>query len=164
MKKILLGTILCAVYITCSGQEKKLGAASIINQKAPELVVEEWISETPNTEGKFVLIEFWATRCSYCRKTILPLNYYQNIFQDDLVVIGISSEPAEKVRKFLKPKIKYYSAVDSRRRMFAKIKGKRIPHCLLIDPYGIVRWEGHPLREGHELTTDIIRDIISKYK
>jgi len=39
-----------------------------------------------------------------------------------------------------------------------------IPHCMLIDPKGIVRWEGFPLLEGHELTEEVIEKLIAKYK
>jgi hypothetical protein len=39
-------------------QEKKLWAKSYINKKAPELVVEKWLTEKPDTKGKFILIDF----------------------------------------------------------------------------------------------------------
>ena len=36
-----------------------------------------------------------------------------------------------------------------------------IPHVILIDPQGIVRWEGFPLLQGHELTEKVIADILA---
>jgi len=41
---------------------------------------------------------------------------------------------------------------------------KGIPHCVLIDPKGIVRWEGYPSLEGEELTEKVISEILTKYK
>jgi hypothetical protein len=38
-----------------------------------------------------------------------------------------------------------------------------IPHVLIIDPQGIVRWEGFPLLGGHELTEKVVADILKKY-
>ena len=35
---------------------------------------------------------------------------------------------------------------------------------ILIDPKGIVRWEGFPLLQGHELTAEVIEKIMKKYK
>jgi len=39
-----------------------------------------------------------------------------------------------------------------------------IPHCIIIDPNGIVRWEGWPQLEGFELTSEVIQDILTTYK
>ena len=43
--------------------EKKMWAQSYLGRKAPELVVEKWLSKEPDRKGKFVLIDFWATWC-----------------------------------------------------------------------------------------------------
>ena len=44
----------------------------------------------------------------------------------------------------------------------AEITG--IPHVIVIDPKGIVRWEGFPLLSGEELTEKVITgDIMAKY-
>ena len=40
---------------------------------------------------------------------------------------------------------------------------KFIPHILIIDPRGIVRWEGFPFLPGFELTDKVVADIINKY-
>lgn len=143
-------------------QEKKLWAKSIINEKAPELVVEKWLSDKPNTDGKFILIDFWATWCGPCRKVIPELNSFQKEFKDKLIVIGISDEPTIKVTNQKNPKIEYFNAIDTKRRFYNLLEVKGIPHCILIDPNGIVRWEGFPLLEGYELTSEIIKNIIEK--
>src|SRR5947207_9810004 len=80
--------------------EKQLWAKSFINQKAPELVVEKWLSKEPDRKGKFVLIDFWATWCPPCRKAIPELNAFHKKFGDKLIVIGISDESAAKVSSF----------------------------------------------------------------
>ncbi|MEM9681518.1 MAG: TlpA family protein disulfide reductase, partial [Bacteroidota bacterium] len=83
---------------------------------------------------------------------------------DDLVVIGVSEESAEKVQGMKTPKIKYYSALDSDKRLNGIFEIKGIPHVVLIDPDGIVRWEGFPTLYNHELTLEVIASIISDYK
>ncbi|MFT5754043.1 MAG: cytochrome c biogenesis protein CcmG/thiol:disulfide interchange protein DsbE [Flavobacterium sp.] len=145
-------------------QKKQLWAKSFLNEKAPELVVEEWISSEPDIKGKFVLIDFWATWCGPCRKAIPELNVFQQKFKDNLVIIGISDQSKEKVINFNSPKIEYYNAIDTKKILNNLYEVKGIPHCVLIDPKGIVRWEGYPSLEGEELTEKVISEIITKYK
>ncbi|GAB1857880.1 hypothetical protein MHTCC0001_27170 [Flavobacteriaceae bacterium MHTCC 0001] len=149
--------------VTLSAQEKKIWAKSYLNKKAPELVVEKWLTETPTTKGKFILIDFWATWCGPCRKAIPKLNQYQKEFKDNLVIIGLSDETKSTIKKMKSPVIEYYSAIDTGKTLERMYKVEGVPHCVLIDPSGIVRWEGYPDLEGFELTSKVIKDIIEKY-
>jgi len=152
---------LCAA-LPAFAAEKQLWAKSILNQKAPELVVEKWLSKEPDRKGKFVLIDFWATWCGPCRKAIPELNAFHKKFGDKLVVIGISDEPAETVSSFKNPKIEYFSAIDTKGKTKGAVEVKGIPHVLIIDPKGIVRWEGFPLLQGYELTEAVVKGVLDK--
>jgi thiol-disulfide isomerase/thioredoxin len=162
--KNLVFLLLFISFISTQAQEKRLWAKSIINEKAPELTVEEWLSDKPEMEGKFVLVDFWATWCGPCKRLIPELNSYHKEFKDQLVVIGISDETAEKVKTQKNPTIEYYNAIDTKKTVKNFLEVKGIPHCILIDPKGIVRWEGFPQLKGHELTAKVIRDIIKKHQ
>ncbi|WP_367769619.1 TlpA disulfide reductase family protein [Flavobacterium sp. WC2421] len=163
MKKIvLLFTFLFVLNVF--SQQKKMWAKSIINQKAPKITVEKWLSDKPNTKGKFILIDFWATWCGPCKRAIPELNKFKTEFENDLVVIGISDETKEEVNKLIDPKIEYYSAIDTNRKMYDFLGIAAIPHCILIDPDGIIRWEGYPILRGYELTSEVIKKIIGEYK
>ncbi|MCZ4224452.1 TlpA family protein disulfide reductase [Pedobacter rhodius] len=158
---LLLSTV---VFAQESNNGKKLWAKSILNEKAPELVVEKWISKQPDTRGKFVLIDFWATWCGPCRAYIPTLNDVQAKYADKIVIIGVSDESAEKVEAFNNPKINYFEAIDTKGTVKNSIQVKGIPHAILIDPNGIVRWEGFPLLDGAQLTEEIVKALLEKYK
>ena len=165
MKKFVLLPLLFVLFTTANAQqEKQIWAKSYLNKKSPEFVIEKWLSKKPNTTGKFILIDFWATWCGPCKKAIPELNNYQKEFKDNLVVIGISDESKSTVKKMKSPSMNYYSAIDTEERMKKRYKVEGIPHCVLIDPNGIVRWEGFPGLKGFELTSQIIENIIEKYK
>ena len=160
---ILLGVgLLVSAPLPAQAEEKQLWAKSFLNQKAPELVVEKWLTEKPDTAGKFVLIDFWATWCGPCRKAIPELNAFAEKFKDKLVVIGVSDETEEKVKSMKEPQIAYFSAIDPQGRTKKQYEVKGIPHVVLIDPKGVVRWEGYPLLTGHELTEKVVAEIVSR--
>jgi cytochrome c biogenesis protein CcmG/thiol:disulfide interchange protein DsbE len=57
--------------------------------------------------GKIVILDFWATWCPPCRKSIPDLISIQNEYKDDLIIIGISlDQPSTQVE--LQPFIESY--------------------------------------------------------
>jgi len=140
---------------------RRMWAKSFRWAKAPDFVVEKWLTDKPETEGKYVLIEYWATWCPPCRRSIPLLNGFHEKFGDELVVIGISHESEADVRKLEKPKIEFYSAVDTKARMKKELGVWGIPHVILLEPEGHVIWEGFPLQKHYELTDEIIEKILA---
>ena len=61
-----------------------------------------------------------------------------------------------------KPNIEYFSAIDTKKRIKNEVKVTGIPHVMIIDPKGIVRWEGFPALSGQELTDGVIQDILDR--
>ena len=68
-----------------------------------------------------------------------------------------------KVRSFKNPTIEYANGIDTRKRVSKFLEIQGIPHMILIDPNGIVRWEGFPALQGYEFTEEILENILDKY-
>jgi thiol-disulfide isomerase/thioredoxin len=160
-KTTLLITLM--LLIGASASAKLIWAKSYLGQKAPALVVEKWLTPKPEMEGKFLLIDFWATWCGPCRVAIPELNQIHKQFGDRVCVVGISDEPEATVRAMATPNMIYAVAIDTRAKLKREVEVRGIPHVMLIDPKGIVRWEGFPLLHGEELTPEVVRSVIAKY-
>ena len=135
-------------------------------KKAPALSAATWFEgHAPNTRGKVMIIDFWATWCPPCRELIPEMNAWHAKFSKDVAVIGISDETAATVKSFMKTTpMKYHVAVDPSKKMSNVLGVEGIPHVMVVTPDGIVRWQGFPLDDNDRLTDDKIEAIIKAYK
>ncbi len=126
---------------------------NFVNKEAPDYTVETWISDAPETEGKFVFIDFWATWCPPCRAMIPHMNELQEKYGSKAAFIGISDEPEEKVKAFKGHKdrktgemhvIEYANGIDTSKKAKKALGIKGIPSMMIVDPNGKVVWVGHP--------------------
>jgi len=140
--------------------QKQMWAKSFIGQKAPQIEVEGWIKQPLGMDGKYILVDIWATWCGPCRKGIPELNEWQEKFKDKLVIIGISNETKEKVKPYAKEHINYANGYDTQSRVKNALRVTGIPHVILINPDGIVIWEGFPKLSGYELTTKVLEGLL----
>jgi cytochrome c biogenesis protein CcmG/thiol:disulfide interchange protein DsbE len=137
----------------------EIHAKSFRGKPAPKLVVDQWLTPQPDRGGKFVLVDFWATWCGPCRQAIPHLNRLQEKFKDNLVVVGLSDESPDAIRRMKSPKIEYAVGTDAQGRTKREVQVKGIPHLMLMDPKGIVRYEGMP----SYLTEAALGKLIEKY-
>jgi thiol-disulfide isomerase/thioredoxin len=134
-----------------------------VGDPAPKLQTGKWIQGEPvkNFEkGKAYLVEFWATWCPPCRKSIPHLNEIHNKFKDKgLIVIGqdCSERDDSRVAPFVKQmgdKMTYRVALDDKSSNKAGQMAKTwmqaagqdgIPTAFLVDTKGKIAWIGHPM-------------------
>jgi thiol-disulfide isomerase/thioredoxin len=142
---------------------KQIWAKPMLNQPAPPLFVEKWLTPEPDGRGKFVLIDFWQAASPPCRAVIPLLNSIQHDYAGKVVVISITRQSAEVVQQTNDVTIEHYLAVDTQARMEKSIGVTAEPHVIIIDPHGVIRWEGYPFLDGYQLTEKVMTDLISQY-
>ena len=100
-------------------------------------------AELSDAGGKFVALEFWASWCGACRRSVGAVNAVSDELESDLIMLGVnidSQASAEKVRLahrefgFDFPTIR-----DPRSRLASAYEVSAIPTILLIDPSGTIR-------------------------
>jgi cytochrome c biogenesis protein CcmG, thiol:disulfide interchange protein DsbE len=142
---------------------KQIWAKPLLNQSAPPLFVEKWLTPEPDGRGKFILIDFWQTASPPCRAVIPLLNAIQHDFAGRVEVISITRQSEETVRQTNDVAVEHHLAVDTQARMEKSIGVTAAPHVIIIDPHGVIRWEGYPALPGYELTEKVMSDLISQY-
>jgi thiol-disulfide isomerase/thioredoxin len=118
----------------------------MVGQPLPKLSV-QWLDKKPETEGKPMIVEFWATWCPPCRASIPHLNEIYAKYKDKgLQIIGITDEDRAKIKKFEKEvPIEYAVGLDANGKYAKPFGIQGIPHAVLVDKTGKVVWEGHPM-------------------
>jgi thiol-disulfide isomerase/thioredoxin len=143
----------------------------------------QWLNtpdgKSPDLIGKVVIVDFWATWCGPCKRSMPLLDEMQRSFRDDLQIVGVSgfkfgnqssnSEENEKypqgegrptIISFLREhNTEYAHAYDTGSAIMKKLSVKGIPMVYVLSTDGIVRWEGNPLSDNfRKIVEQIIKN------
>ena len=143
---------------------------------APMISITDWISNIPddkNLEGKFLIVDFWATWCAPCLESVPHMNNLVDKYKSrkDLAFLAITDEKQAKVEGLLK-RVPFSSAVvsDVTRTTLNDYKIKAIPACVVIDDRGQIKWVGHSSKINSKIIDKILKrenpesvDIDTKY-
>jgi thiol-disulfide isomerase/thioredoxin len=101
--------------------------------------------------GKVVLVDFWATWCAPCQKSMPELQAIHDKYASrgfSVVGVSIDEDGDAKVKKFIaKKKITYPIAIDSKKApTWEKYRVKSVPAAFLVDRDGriVAQWTGIP--------------------
>jgi thiol-disulfide isomerase/thioredoxin len=109
-------------------------------------------------EGKTYVIEFWATWCAPCRKSIPHLNELsKSLKRKGVTVIGISDEKPDVVASFVRKKgdgMSYTVIADPdgkyKKAWMQAAGAKGIPTAFIVGPTGRIVYIGHPMEDSFE--------------
>jgi len=133
-------------------------------KQPPEISAKEWIN-TPKPVTlaqfrgkKFVLLEFWWTKCPHCVVQVARMkDIYSAYAGPKLAVVTIVRDEKKNAEAFIKNNnILYPVGCDPELNTFKRYDMHMVPFAYIINPKGIVIWQGSP----HYLAPDTVRDII----
>lgn len=106
---------------------------------------------------QYIFIDFWASWCIPCIKSMHHIEYLQSLFQDKVFFISMSNESEYVVNKFLNNRdMKTTTLLDFKNKNFNKHNISTIPMAILMSNTGMVLWRGHP----SEMTPTKMRSIL----
>jgi len=117
---------------------------SLLGKPAPAVVVEKWLGEKPDLQGKCVVYAFFTSWSVPSRKFIPDLNGLQKRYPGKLLVVGVALQPEAQLATMTEPKIEFPCAIDPSKKLAAAFGITCIPEIALIDAKGRVHYVGHP--------------------
>jgi thiol-disulfide isomerase/thioredoxin len=95
-------------------------------------------------KDKIVVVEFWATWCPPCKKSIPHLKELHEEYSDKGVfIVSLTNEPASTIESFMKTMdMPWIIGADSNSGSAYKVTG--IPTAFIVSDGQIV-WKGHPM-------------------
>jgi len=153
MKKLILLTTLTVLSFTLFSQDEK--------RAMPSVTVTDMEGKNVNTtdfnnDGKPMIINFWATWCSPCKR---ELNNIADVYDDwvdetGVKLIAISIDDARnsgKVAPYVNGKgWEYEVYIDVNQDFKRALNVNNVPHTFLVNGKGEIVWQHNSYSEGDE--------------
>jgi thiol-disulfide isomerase/thioredoxin len=151
---MLVSRLMIAIGLACLVTPLAL-AQGALGSAAPPIEI-EYLLQSPegskatleSLRGKVIVIDFWATWCMPCIRTMPHLNDLAKEFKDEPVqFIAVTKEPPSKIESFLtKHEIAAWVGIDANGSMFRDYRITGIPNTYIIDREGKIAARLHPRR------------------
>jgi thiol-disulfide isomerase/thioredoxin len=151
--KTLLVIIVVLLGLNLSGQQ--IYQDSLVEQN----IFKEIASHKQATNPQIIILDFWATWCKPCIKSIPNLLKYQRDFQNTIEIIFVNSfDTNERSNSFLdKNNLSFNNYADTLQRLSTFFGVHAIPQTFIINNNGSLLWRGTP----ELLTKEIINDLLN---
>jgi hypothetical protein len=121
-----------------------LSETSPIGRALPELKVERWIGDKPNSQGRFQLIFLWAPWSQASKKFLPEMDALEQKLPKEVVCFGLVSEAASDPETDAGVRMGFATGIDPTGKFLEALGVTSLPQVVLVDPKGMVRYLGHP--------------------
>ena len=144
---------------------------NMINKPAPDFTITDLNGDVVSSQdlrGKIIVLDFWATWCMPCVKSLPGMQKAVNKFSSDDDVVFLFIDCWEKgvnvkqnVKNFLEQNnYTFQVIIDSKNNVVKKFKVNRIPTKFIIDKKGFIRHKSLGFKgDNQELVEELTRLI-----
>lgn len=140
-----------SIYYTKIQNQLSLLENSMVGSKAPEITGLDSLDKEvklSDFKGQYVLVDFWSSGCSWCRKETPYLQKTYDAFKDkNFTILGVSSDyKKEDWTEAIHEDKSYWNHIIMRKNEINGIMRNYvivgIPEILLVDPEGVILAKG----------------------
>ena len=173
MKKLSILIASTFLFITANSYAQQEGTNNM-EKTIPEMQLKNTVGETINTaqlenDGKPIIISFWATWCTPCKKELNAIHDLYIDWQDEtgvrLVAISIDDQrTVSRVVPYIDSKAWEYEVLLDPNGDFKRAMGvNNVPHTFLIDGNGNIVYSHNNYAPGDEYELyDHVLELIEK--
>jgi len=161
---------LLALALVCLVAAPALAAPDLeVGDAAPALSDVQWLKGEPVPgfgDGRVYVLDFWATWCGPCVRSIPHVNALANSLAEGVTIIGVAIWPRPEMTptaEFVEKRgeaMNYTIAEDIDAKTadaFMKAAGRKgLPTAMIVDGSGILSWIGHPMAGMDEALKEIL--------
>ena len=160
---LLVGLLLIFVQRARQGEGLRPGEAAV-GRQAPNFQLKDLDGRQVSLSelrGKIVMLDFWATWCGPCRRTMPVLEELQQEHPNDFTLLAVNlQEPMDLVIPYVKRQnLQSRVLLDLEGSVAMDYGAESIPMQVLIDQKGIVRfvWSGYYPGLKDDLWAEIVK-------
>ncbi len=151
MKKVLLSVLAVLFISNIYAQDQKIPSVKIKNMEGATVD-----TQTLSNDGKPMVITFWATWCSPCKR---ELNNYAELYEDwqdetGVKIIAVTIDDQRSVGR-VAPYVnssgwEYEVLLDTNKDFARAMQVINVPHTFLVDGKGNIVWQHNNYSDGDE--------------
>jgi thiol-disulfide isomerase/thioredoxin len=156
---LLAWVALLAIYVGVVAAH--LGGQVVAGSAFPSLASSGLVGDLPDTSGRVVLVDFWASWCAPCKASFPAYSRLQGAYAGrglSIIAVSVDDSPEAYAAFVAKLKPSFVTVHDAGHRLVSVVQVPTMPTSYLVDRSGKVRFV-HPAFHGDQTERELRREI-----